>query len=66
MKLTNERDITIEYDDTTESFFIIWEPIVIGLGNTKRSALKDLQKAAHFYIDTTIDIKRKSLNKEKE
>jgi predicted RNase H-like HicB family nuclease len=66
MKLTNERDIIIEYDDTTGSYFIIWEPIVIGLGNTKRSALKDLQKAVHFYIDTTIDIKRKSLNKEKE
>ena len=66
MKSTNKRDIIIEYDDVTESYFIIWEPIVIGLGNTKLSALKDLQKAAHLGINTTIDIKQKSLNKEKE
>ena len=66
MKSTNERDIIIEYDDTTESYFVIWEPVVIGLGNTIHSALKDLQKAAHFGIDTSIHLKRKSLIKEKE
>jgi predicted RNase H-like HicB family nuclease len=66
MNSTNKHNIIIEYDDTTESYFIIWEPVVIGLGNTIHSALKDLQKAAHFGIDTTINLKRKSLTKEKE
>lgn len=66
MELTNKRDIIIEYDETTESYFVIWEPIVIGLGNTKHAALKDLQKAAHFGIDTTITLHRKLLIKEKE
>ena len=66
MNSTNNRDIIIEYDETTESYFIIWEPIVVGLGNTKLTALKDLQKATQFGINTSIDLKRKLLIKEKE
>jgi hypothetical protein len=66
MNSINEHDIIIEYDDKTESYFVIWKPVVIGLGNTVHSALKDLQKAAHFGIDTTINLKRRSLIKEKE
>ena len=66
MNSSNRHDIIIEYDDTTESYFIIWEPVVIGLGDTIHSALKDLQKAAHFGIDTTINLKRKSLIIKKE
>jgi hypothetical protein len=62
----NQHDIIIEYDDTAESYYVIWKPVVIGLGTTVHSALKDLQKAAHFGINTTVNLKRKSLTKEKE
>ena len=61
-----KHDITIEYDETIESYFIVWEYAVIGLGKTKRSALKDLQKAAHFGIDTIINSKLKTLKIDSE
>jgi hypothetical protein len=45
-------------------YYIIWEPIVTGMGKTKREALEDLRAAAHFGVDTLIDLKLKNIKKE--
>ena len=66
MNSTDKRDIVIEYDDTTGCYFIVWEPVVIGLGSTMHSALKDLQKAAHSGVDTMINLKLNAFKKGKE
>jgi predicted RNase H-like HicB family nuclease len=53
-----DREIIIEYDEQNGDCHVIMEPgKAIGLGTTHRDALEDLREAAHFYIDTTIDMK---------
>lgn len=46
--------IVIEFDEETQGCYIIWRPIIIGSGKTKRESLEDLREAAHFSIDTLI------------
>ena len=61
--VSRRSDIEIEFDRETGSYFIIWEPPVIGLGGTEGEALEDLRGAAHLGIDTFIDLKIKNIEK---
>ena len=55
--------IEIEFDDETQSYYIIWQPVTIGMGKTKADALKDLREAAHSGVDNLIDLKLKDIKK---
>ncbi len=55
--------IKIEFDNETQSYHIIWQPVVIGSGKTKADALQDLREAAHFGADNLIDLKLKEIRK---
>ena len=58
--------INFEIDRETQEHYIIWEPIVIGVGRTRHEALEDLRMAAHLSVDTLIDLKLKDTGKRKE
>ena len=58
-----KNDINLEFDSETGEYYIIWEPIVISMGKTRREALEDLRTAAHFGVDTLIDLKLKDISK---
>ena len=49
-------NIEIEYDAESHDYYIVWQPIIISLGKTKQEALDDLREAAHFSVDTLIDL----------
>ena len=49
--------IEIEYDEDTQGYYIIWEPLITVWGKTRQKALKDLRQAAHYGVDTSIDVK---------
>jgi predicted RNase H-like HicB family nuclease len=53
----------LEFDDETRNYYIVWEPIVIGLGKTRQEALEDLRQAAHSGLDTLIDLKLEDIGK---
>ena len=55
--------IKIEFDKETQSYYIIWQPVVIGSGKTKADALQDLREAAHFGVDNLIALKLKEIRK---
>ena len=57
--------INLEFDNQSREYYIIWEPVVIGTGKTSRDALEDLREAAHFGVDTLIDLKLENIKKEK-
>jgi len=54
-------DIEIEFDRETEDYYIVWEPAVISSGKTKEEALEDLREAAHFGVDTFVDLKLRDI-----
>jgi predicted RNase H-like HicB family nuclease len=56
--------INLEFDSETEEYYIVWKPVVIGMGKTGDEALEDLREAAHFGVDTLIDLKLKNIKKE--
>lgn len=53
--------IEIEFDEETQDYYIIWNPIVIGSGKTREEALEDLKGAAHYGVDTLIDLKLRDM-----
>jgi predicted RNase H-like HicB family nuclease len=54
----DKNKIEIEYDETSGNFYIAWcPPAVVSMGDTEQDALDDLRQAAHFGIDTVLDIK---------
>jgi len=61
--VSRNHDIEIEFDEETQNYYIIWQPIVVSLGKTKDEALEDLREAAHFGVDTMIDLKLRSVSK---
>jgi hypothetical protein len=61
-----KRDINLEFDRETQEYHIIWEPVVIGMGKTRHETLEDLRVAAHFGIDTLVDLKLKGIGIRKE
>jgi predicted RNase H-like HicB family nuclease len=38
-------------------YYAIWQPVAIGAGTTRQEALDDLRQAAHFGVDTFLDLK---------
>lgn len=49
------RDIQINFDTVSNSYYIVWQPmVVISAGPTIEEALKELKEAAHFGIDTIL------------
>lgn len=44
----------IEFDEETRDYYIIWRPIIIGSGKTRRESLEELRGAAYLAIDTLI------------
>lgn len=61
-----KNDIDIEFDAVSQGYYAIWEPVVIGMGQTEVKALEDLREAVHFYVDSFIDLKFKDMTTEKE
>jgi predicted RNase H-like HicB family nuclease len=61
----DRNDIKLEFDRETGEYYIVWKPLVIGMGKTSTKALEDLREAAHFGVDTLIDLKLKNIKKEK-
>jgi predicted RNase H-like HicB family nuclease len=59
-----ENDINLEFDSESGEYYIIWKPVVIGMGKTSTKALEDLREAAHFGVDTLINLKLKDIGKE--
>ncbi len=59
-----ENDINLEFDNETGEYYIIWKPLVISMGKTKDEALEDLREAAHFGVDSLIDLKLANIKKE--
>ena len=61
-----KNDINLEFDRVSREYYIIWEPIVIGMGKTRHEALEDLREAAHFGVDTLSDLRLKDIGIRKE
>jgi hypothetical protein len=56
-------EITIAYDDDSQSYYCIWQPLIsVGLGKTEAEALNDLRAAAHLGIETILDLKLGEIN----
>ncbi len=55
-------DIIVQCDPDNMDYYSVWEPVVVGAGKTEREALEDLRKAAHFSVDTLIELKLKINN----
>ena len=50
------RDLQIDYDTVSNTYYVVWQPmVVVGAGPTKKAAMDDLKKAAHFGIDTILN-----------
>jgi len=64
--MSRENDIDIEFDEASQDYYAIWEPVVIGVGETEAKVLEDLREAAHFCVDSFIDLKFKDINTGKE
>jgi len=55
-------DIIIAYDDDSQSYYCIWRPLTsVGMGKTEAEALDDLRAAAHFGIETMVDLKLREI-----
>jgi predicted RNase H-like HicB family nuclease len=59
-------NITLRYDKETGDYYIVWEPVIIAAGTTKHEALEDLRTAAHFGVDTLVNLKLKNFARRKE
>ena len=59
-------NINLEFDRETREYHIFWEPILIASGKTRQQALEDLRTAAHFGVDTLINLKLKDIDIKKE
>jgi predicted RNase H-like HicB family nuclease len=62
MKQLPYDEIMIAYDDDSQSYYCIWRPLTsVGLGKTEAEALDDLRAAAHFGIETIVDLKLREI-----
>ena len=63
-QLPYDDEIIIAYDDDSRSYYCIWRPLTsVGLGKTEAEALDDLRAAAHFGIETMVDLKLSQIEK---
>jgi predicted RNase H-like HicB family nuclease len=64
MKQLPYDEITIAYDDDSQSYYCIWRPLIsVGLGKTEAEALDDLRAAAHLGIETMVGLKLNEIEK---
>ena len=62
-----ESGISIEYDEAIQSYYIVWQPLACaGAGRTEKEALEELRQAAHYGIDTMVNLKLKEAYREGE
>ncbi|HEY31956.1 MAG TPA: hypothetical protein G4O10_02480 [Dehalococcoidia bacterium] len=62
MSLLLSDEIRTEYDDDSQSYFVVWRPLVaIGMGKTEQAVLDDLRAAAHFGIETMVRSKSRAI-----
>jgi predicted RNase H-like HicB family nuclease len=53
---SENKEIHIEYDTVSNNYYVVWQPmVVVSAGSTRKEALDDLKKAAHFGIDTILN-----------
>ena len=51
-------EMLIEYDEELRSYYIVWSPVTaVSLGRTEQEALEELRAAAHFGVDTAVNLK---------
>lgn len=56
-------EIRTEYDDDSQGYYIIWQPLtIIGMGRTEQEALEDLRAAAHFGVEVMVNSKLKEIS----
>ena len=60
--MSRQNGIHLEFDEITHDYYVVWESIAMGAGKTMQEAMDDLRQAAHFGIDTFIDLKLKDIN----
>jgi predicted RNase H-like HicB family nuclease len=64
MKQLPYDEITIAYDDDSQSYYCIWRPLTsVGLGKTEAEALDDLRAAAYLGVETMVDLKLREIEK---
>lgn len=57
------REILLEFDEEIDSYYAIWQPMkAVGLGHTRIEALEDLRAAAHFGIETKVNLTLETIN----
>ena len=61
--MPSSSDIEIEFDREIEDYYVVCEATVISSGKTKEEALEDLREAAHFGVDTFVDLKLREVEK---
>ena len=64
--MSQKNDIDIEFDEASQEYYSVWEPIVIAMGKTIHEVLEDLRQTAHFGVDTFIDLKLRDICTRKE
>jgi hypothetical protein len=64
--MSGKSEIHIEFDEDMKGYYAVWKPLVIGTGETRKKALDDLRQAAHFGVDTFIDLALKGINKKED
>jgi predicted RNase H-like HicB family nuclease len=53
-----DNEMQIEYDEAICSYYVAWKPMAaMGMGKTKEKALEELRQAAHFGVDTAVNLK---------
>lgn len=58
-----DNEIRIEYDNDSQSYFVIWQPLTaIGMGRTEQAALEDLRTVANFGIETMVNSKLNTIS----
>ena len=53
----DDENVEIRFDEESLNYYADCRFIAIGLGKTRKEALEDLREAAHFGIDTLINLK---------
>ena len=47
-----DNSIYINYDKQTQDYYIIWEPVIVGMGKTVPATMEDLRQALNLDLDT--------------
>ena len=64
--MSQKNDIDIKFDESSQEYYAIWEPIFIAMGKTIYEVLGDLRQTAHFGVDTFIDLELRDICTGKE